>query len=58
MCFRKFSMQISAAITEKYISIYGLVNIADHATKTVYTPMFSGSMKTIKLCSEWYDVLQ
>ena len=29
--FQKFSMQISAAITEKYLSIYGLVNIPDHA---------------------------
>ena len=33
-------MQISAAITEKYKSIYGLVNIPDHATKMVSLPMF------------------
>ena len=49
-------MQISAAITEKYISIYGLVNIPDHGTKMVFTSMFSGSINhawsDLMCCSE------
>ena len=40
-------MQIGGSITKKYISIYGLVNIPDHATKMVSTPMFSRSIKKI-----------
>ena len=42
MCFRKNSRPL-CKLAEKYISISGLVNIPDHATKMVSTPMFSGS---------------
>ena len=58
MCFIKFNMQISAAITEKCISIYSSVNITDDGTKRVSTPMFLGPMKTVKTFLERSGVLQ
>ena len=49
MCFRKFSMQICAAIIEKYIFSYSSVNITDtmdNGTKRVSKSMFCRSKKS------------
>ena len=40
MWYKKLSMQISAAITEKCICSYSLVNITENGTIRVFTSMF------------------
>ena len=56
MCFRKVSIQISAAINEKCIFSYSSVNIRDNGTERVSTSW--GSKKTIKPFLEWSGVCQ
>ena len=46
MCFRQFSMQISAVITDKCIFSYSSVNITDNGTIMVSTLMFDYTEKT------------